>query len=76
MLSFLVNIDLGADRAPSKPVNIWLHNAGSGSTSVLSDAPLRLDVEEGDGRWRRGKHCAEAREYGSPLLPVLRVDPV
>lgn len=49
---------------------------GSGSTSVLSDAPLRLNTEESDGRGWRGKYCAKAREYGSPLLPVLRVDPV
>ncbi|GAA4135781.1 hypothetical protein GCM10022285_29890 [Streptomyces tunisiensis] len=49
---------------------------GYDSTSVLSDAPLRLDIEEGNGRGWRGKHCAKARQYGSPLLPVLRVDPV
>ncbi|WP_162793393.1 hypothetical protein [Streptomyces globosus] len=49
---------------------------GSGSASRLSDAPLQLDVEESDGRGWRGKHCAKARQYGSPLLPVLRVDPV
>ncbi|AOT57754.1 MULTISPECIES: ATP-binding protein [Streptomyces] len=51
-------------------------SGGSGSASVLSDAPLRLDVEEGNGRGRRDKHCTKARQYGSPLLPVLRVDPV
>ncbi|MDQ0847464.1 hypothetical protein QFZ68_007227 [Streptomyces sp. V1I6] len=49
---------------------------GSGSAFVPSDAPLWLDIEESDGRWGRGKYGAKAGEYGPPLLPVLRVDPV
>ncbi|MFJ3222231.1 hypothetical protein ACIPJS_02520 [Streptomyces sp. NPDC086783] len=49
---------------------------GSGTAFVRSDAPLWLDIEESDRRWGRGKHRAKAGEYGPPLFPVLRVNPV
>lgn len=74
---------LKALRAGARPCGAKEYNrvalftrTGSGSSSVLSDAPLRMGIEESNGRGWRGKHCAKARQYGSPLLPVLRVDPV
>lgn len=72
----LMNMAAGPIRLPPGAVNNCCRNAGSDSTFVLSDAQLWLDVEESNGRGWRGQYGAKAREYGSPLFPVLRVDPV
>lgn len=54
----------------------------SGPVKVLAQlscrvpAPLWLDIKEGNGRRGWGKYSAKTGEYGPPLLPVLRVDPV
>lgn len=71
----LIESDSTAKWRVGAPLSAVPARTGSGANSVLSDAPLRLDIEESNGWGWRGKYCAKARQYGSPLLPVLRVDP-
>lgn len=76
VLSVLVDINPSPERGTSAILNNRRRNSGSGSTSVPSDAPSRWDLEESEGRWRRGEYYAKAGEHRPPLLPVLLVDPI